>query len=878
MTDKPDYKKDKKANVKYEGYGQMGIIMLDIQFNAMEEGNGLAELAKPMYDKKMWDDDGALIQPPTFRAVADIVLDIVGNVTGHKWIGYIDDALFATLDLTGGYKTPAEVGLELGKKALTSAASYGISSLGSAAGAAASKALEGAGTAANVAAQAGISAAQSYATSVATNAINSVNIKDGKLDFDGKSFTKSLYSKDTIAGALSSGVNVAVTSGAQNFLLTDGNGIELTDNVFNTNALNTMAGLTGNAAAALTEYAISGHTTVNLINTSMFGLKTKDLKTGTLSTMHKGLFAVTFDSEEGVSSTISSAGFDMNLGNIATAMNGLHDITKITSTKVSSAFGGKEQISTLNAVNMLGYTNSNLNVSLANDIWQDRLGVEYGDTGDDYGNYTIGDSKIRLSDQLLGGGKEGSAKLAAVMSHEGTHAYGNRIEGYAHLAAADTYSQINYIFGLKGDSSFESQIVAGYYNPNNWKENEGDVDHWKIEYNNDGTIGWSWDKSFNFNFADGSSLTPEEMAEYIKAKKIEIEARRNGETLLSDANHETTHAEEVMGNAFLNYLGKNTIRPYLNAGNIFDAFIEGSEGFAEASIAATFLKNEIDKDKVNIESINKYTEEMGAALLTAQESGLLVKNSYGYIDTSNLIGEGNIAIPYFPLAGIAEGSSNPYINISSYEAWRINDVDMAAISTGSYILNEFSPFYHNGWDGVGSGNIVASLDGGLYLDYRNAEGFQVNNTTSLGNFETSHVSSSTVDQFFNLFGKQGVSLSNNNRYELNGIKAGTVIGFIGNTGSNTTGAHAHMSLNGSGDQFAKVFNTSYYDKYLKPTDYAIYMSGYKNPTLDNNQQLWVNVREYANRKPNKLSYNDFLNHNRDVYMNSIFWVKYPEFR
>ena len=67
-----------------------------------------------MYDKKMWDDDGAWIQPPTFRAVADIVLDIVGNATGHKWIGYIDDALFATLDLTGGYKTPEEVGLELG--------------------------------------------------------------------------------------------------------------------------------------------------------------------------------------------------------------------------------------------------------------------------------------------------------------------------------------------------------------------------------------------------------------------------------------------------------------------------------------------------------------------------------------------------------------------------------------------------------------------------------------------------------------------------------------------------------------------------------------------------------------------------------------------
>ena len=161
-----------------------------------------------MYDKKMWDDDGALIQPPTFRAVADIVLDIVGNVTGQKWIGYLDEALFATLDLTGGYKTPAEVGLELGKKALTSAASYGISSLGSAARTAASAAITN--TAANVAAQAGISMAQSYATSVATSAINSVNLVNGELKFDGEGFGKSLYSASTIGEALGAGVTAGL--------------------------------------------------------------------------------------------------------------------------------------------------------------------------------------------------------------------------------------------------------------------------------------------------------------------------------------------------------------------------------------------------------------------------------------------------------------------------------------------------------------------------------------------------------------------------------------------------------------------------------------------------------------------------------------------
>jgi hypothetical protein len=33
----------------------MGLIMLDFQWNSIEEQNGLAELSKPMYDKKMWD-------------------------------------------------------------------------------------------------------------------------------------------------------------------------------------------------------------------------------------------------------------------------------------------------------------------------------------------------------------------------------------------------------------------------------------------------------------------------------------------------------------------------------------------------------------------------------------------------------------------------------------------------------------------------------------------------------------------------------------------------------------------------------------------------------------------------------------------------------
>ena len=41
-----------------------------------------------------------------------------------------------------------------------------------------------------------------------------------------------------------------------------------------------------------------------------------------------------------------------------------------------------------------------MNQQLAKDIWNEKLAVEYGDTGNDYGNYTVGQNKIVLSENL----------------------------------------------------------------------------------------------------------------------------------------------------------------------------------------------------------------------------------------------------------------------------------------------------------------------------------------------------------------------------------------------------------------------------------------------------------------------------------------------
>lgn len=198
-----------------------------------------------------------------------------------------------------------------------------------------------------------------------------------------------------------------------------------------------------------------------------------------------------------------------------------------------------------------------------------------------------------------------------------------------------------------------------------------------------------------------------------------------------------------------------------------------------------------------------------------------------------------------------------------------------ALYDQSYELNEFSPFYHQGWDGTGSGNIVASLKGELYLDYLNAEGFQVNNTTSLGIFNTSYASANTIDQYFNLFGQEGINMTyRNGTYLLNGIQAGEVIGYMGNTGSNTTGAHAHMSLNGNGDLFANVFNKEYYfeKESFKKDSYAKNMSGYNNKNYFNNPLLLYRVKEYSKSKPDLFDYDNFY---KQHYIEQLY-SKYPE--
>ena len=609
--------------------------------------------------------------------------------------------------------------------------------------------------------------------------------------------------------------------------------------------INSIAGTVGGLTTNALEFAFTGQTTFNLANLSMLGLEYGSMwgaaGTGTIS---GGFLSMTVG-QNGTHFAISSAGTDISLGTLKLAAAGAKESSKVIDWK----YGSVETNSTLNSINMLGYTNIGGNQKLSKDIWNETINVNYTDTGGDYGNYK-GGSTINISSTLLGGGAEEYAKLATVLAHEGTHAYSNKIEGVAHSVGLETYTQINQIYDLSGDIDFAAEMIEAIKNPDSWKENTGDTDHWTIAKKDDGTYGWKEDGRLDFYLEDGTKIAAGFLSDYL-----------NGKDFITST--ENVEAKDQL------------IEKLKKSGYSIDEikkFLEGTAGFAEISLNAQQLQKAIDEG--NQKEIKKYLKQMNSAMYTSQNTGLLVKNEPLSINTTNLIGSGTVTNPYFPLAGVLNSLGKPVVSISSFEGWRLDDIEMAGISS-NYHLYAFSPYYHQGWDGYGDGKIVASLDGGLYLDYLHAEGFQVNNTTELGTFNSSHANSDSVMQYLNMYGSSGVSMTyDNGNYQLNGIQAGTIIGYIGNTGSASTGAHTHMSLNGSGTAFANIFNDNNYTSNYNITPYAQYMSNYQFPSMNNQPVLWQNVQNYANQRPDLLNLHDFTMNNSEDYM-SLFWNKYP---
>jgi hypothetical protein len=543
FTENPDLGKGKRDNVKYEGAGELGQILLDFQWNEMKMNVGFAELAKPAYDKKLWEP-GVIpwLEPPAARQIVDTGVQVYASVVGtilnavpgvgpmlsmavSVAINMSDDIVFGGADLIGGYKEIGEVGVELGKKTAISVVNAGIGAATAGAGSAFGTAAAGANAGLNTVVKTGVSGAiadnfgtvigqtmlagaQTYVTGTATNAIEAIEWRDGNIGWNRDIFDQGMNGLE--ANTLSAMAGSLVTGSLGLVNMFDGNHIQLSDYVFNTANLQKFNGLMGGLTEAGVTYGMTGEAVFNVINAGMF---TGNMSNTGLLELHVG--------ENGINTRIGSAGVDISAGTITSSIGGLVETAKIGSAKLDAIIGENRGLSTLNAINMLGYTEDGFNTDLARKIWNGKIKATYGALGYEDGNRIIGKydennaGQIMLSEDLLGMGKEEAAKLATVMAHEGTHAAGIRYEAIAHMQGYNTYSKLEEVFGLQGDTAFQGAIIQAFMNPASYRENTGNVDLWTLTENGglkvDGS-GYLRDKDGKYINKDGNgsdTLDPE---------------------------------------------------------------------------------------------------------------------------------------------------------------------------------------------------------------------------------------------------------------------------------------------------------------------------------------------------------------------------------
>jgi len=485
------------------GSGELGRLLRSYIYWSLREQRGMAEIAKPLWDKSLWDDRDSWFKSPSIRGVADMGVSIVTTAAaiaaaplsgGASFAGAIalntalnlsDDAVFTFLDVSGGYKTWDQGGVDLGKRFLSSAATNALGGVISGTGGLTDLALRSTSGLGSVVTKTAFTGLQGLGTTTLSSAINAVQWNNSGFLWSQSDFNRSL--KGGLIGTLGAMAGMGISESLGLINLEDGNSIGLSNRVFQTGDIRSLNTLTGNLSKEALQYALGGDFTVNLVNLQALGLRIP----GTSGNPNSGLVELRLGSQ-GTHMALGTGGADLSVSTLPSVVGALGDTWRISEAKIASLFGQYEAVSTLNAVNMLGYTPSGFNVDLAQRIWNGDLELHYGNlatvagTGA-YGFYDPSNpTRVTLSQDLMGPGKEASAQLAAVLAHEGTHVAGNRYEALAHQQALGTYSSLLRSFDLSGNGDFTRQMISGLADPRSYQVNEGPQDYWKMT--NDGRL------------------------------------------------------------------------------------------------------------------------------------------------------------------------------------------------------------------------------------------------------------------------------------------------------------------------------------------------------------------------------------------------------
>ncbi|MDR1839911.1 MAG: hypothetical protein LBQ93_10065, partial [Treponema sp.] len=313
------------------GAGELGRLVSSYIYWSVIDAKGMAELNLPLWDKRIWNDEGSSFKSPSIRSTFQIVNSIAATVVTSVFsfgaslpatigimalgvgINTSDDLFFGTLDVASGYKTFGEAGFEFGKALLTETASSAISGIfGGIGGNGLTKTAMNAAntTIGKVMAQTAMAGAQTLATGFAASAINGITYsRNGGLGYSGEMFRAGMRSALTnslssMTSTFTSGTLQAVNSG---FSLEKLAGF----NNANKAELGKLNSLAGSLAGQGINYAMGNNFTLNALNLGLF--TNRKINSGLLE-LHLG--------RGGTTMNIGTGGANVSLDNLTAALRG----------------------------------------------------------------------------------------------------------------------------------------------------------------------------------------------------------------------------------------------------------------------------------------------------------------------------------------------------------------------------------------------------------------------------------------------------------------------------------------------------------------------------------------------------------------------------
>ena len=499
----PMMEEDDPEDVETKGYGEMGRIYKDFMIQQARMQRGFATVDLPAYSQKIWDDDAdndgssdSLFGAPTIRSLTDIAVGIAANALApgaggiimSAALNMVDDAVFTALDVQNGQMKAGDAWGGFAKKGATS---LGTSCVGGAFNTGFGGEFKGFQNNPfiqnSVFASTGMKAVELTANMAVSNGINAIEWDNG-LDFNQKGFYNSFEGPEAWAGVAAGTAGHFVNSQLNNWTLQTRAGTSFTgiSGAVDVEALKNFSSMAGNLTNTAVTYGITGNAKVNLLNTKLFhrfGLQ--DRNGDPIST---GLLEYSFG-DNGNQFSIGSGGVGIDLTSTLSSLKGLGVAGKISGMK----WGGIEGNTRLETVAMYDNTSNAFNHSLARGLFDKSIDLKIGNgmSSEDIGYRGMYDTNnpntITVNQDMLGNmTQEDYARIAAIVSHEGTHMAGNRVEAFAHQQGLGTYQELVTNLKLTGDTSFTNEMVSGVLNPESWKMNSGTADYWKRL--DDGTI------------------------------------------------------------------------------------------------------------------------------------------------------------------------------------------------------------------------------------------------------------------------------------------------------------------------------------------------------------------------------------------------------